>query len=795
MTYLLRLEGIGIEDIGRCGGKAARLGEAMRLGCPVPPGVVLTTDLYRRFMQQGGLQGEVVSILTAMQPTTMHQFQAAEWAIQSAFKVRRVPADVREAIAAALDVLGGLPVAVRSSATSEDSPQLSFVGQHGTYLYVNTLDAATAAVVGCWMSLYSAKALYYAHRFGVDLLRSAMAVLIQGLVRSAAEGALYTVDPITGNPDVFVLEVHQGRRQGVHRLDPYARHDGETPLFGELRQIGLRLDEHLDAYQTLEWLVEGERVQLVRVRPVTCVPPFLPVAVRAGGTGSRGPLHLVSPPGVPQRALAPYSWYHRSRSRATRAAHFARVIREFSSYAGRDDYYLRGYLYTRWRQFAFAATSEGPPPRRFMADVMRVLAARRLDHEFRALRRARRGRLTELAQTDVTALRDDRLVKYLAELQGINEAFLEQAGRLGDSPAVLARLARQLHQDWLGADVDLETLLYTGQDQKAQAERALCDGFRAAEEPADRERVFEVYWATHRHLYLGLNPVLDAPDICSLRENREEALRVMQHCLADDDHNPIVRHRRLLEARRELEGQALSRLSWLLRPVYRYVLHLARRYQPLVFDAYEPLMLGFLLERDVVLEVGRRLVDLGLADYPEDGRFLGDQEIVEFLSGEVDRPAYADMVRERRELARRWQRYSPPRVLGAETPTIDRALQELRPVGAVLRGRPVSRGLATGRVRVVHSLGEAANVLPGEVLVCPEALFELSPLFGIASAVVSETGGLLDNAATLVREYGIPAVFGVEGATRRLRDGQQVLVDASEGTVQPVLSEPEWVGL
>ncbi|NLD72824.1 MAG: hypothetical protein GX649_08920, partial [Chloroflexi bacterium] len=73
--------------------------------------------------------------------------------------------------------------------------------------------------------------------------------------------------------------------------------------------------------------------------------------------------------------------------------------------------------------------------------------------------------------------------------------------------------------------------------------------------------------------------------------------------------------------------------------------------------------------------------------------------------------------------------------------------------------------------------------------------FELSPLFGIVAAVVAESGGLLDHAATLAREYDVPAVFGVEHATERLHNGQEVGVDAVEGLVVPVPVEPEWTEL
>ena len=102
---------------------------------------------------------------------------------------------------------------------------------------------------------------------------------------------------------------------------------------------------------------------------------------------------------------------------------------------------------------------------------------------------------------------------------------------------------------------------------------------------------------------------------------------------------------------------------------------------------------------------------------------------------------------------------------------------------AVLHGRPVSPGSATGRARVVATLGEATNLLPGEVLVCQEASFELSALYSLASAVVAQEGGLLDHTSVLTREYGVPAVFSVPDAMTRIRTGQQIEVDAYQGLV------------
>ena len=133
----------------------------------------------------------------------------------------------------------------------------------------------------------------------------------------------------------------------------------------------------------------------------------------------------------------------------------------------------------------------------------------------------------------------------------------------------------------------------------------------------------------------------------------------------------------------------------------------------------------------------------------------------------------------------------PPRVLADEImpPAIEVGLTGSP--GTILRGRAVSPGLTHGRARIVNTLGEATNVLPGEILVCREPLFELSPLFSVVSGVVTENGGLLDHAAVLAREYGVPAVFGIDGATGRIRMGEELRLDANNGIVLRTPRESE----
>jgi pyruvate,water dikinase len=101
----------------------------------------------------------------------------------------------------------------------------------------------------------------------------------------------------------------------------------------------------------------------------------------------------------------------------------------------------------------------------------------------------------------------------------------------------------------------------------------------------------------------------------------------------------------------------------------------------------------------------------------------------------------------------------------------------------VVKGNAASRGTARGRARLIMSLGESAKLQAGEILVCPSTAPPWTPLFAIAAAVVTDTGGILSHSAICAREYGIPAVVGTQTGTQRIPDGAMITVDGALGTV------------
>lgn len=205
------------------------------------------------------------------------------------------------------------------------------------------------------------------------------------------------------------------------------------------------------------------------------------------------------------------------------------------------------------------------------------------------------------------------------------------------------------------------------------------------------------------------------------------------------------------------------------------------------------------LVRLVALRVGDHLVQRGWLLAPDDVFLLILDEVREVLLGApgVDPQAVqARVARRRAELAQAAD-MTPPPFIGrppAGPPPASNPLErsvlrffggppQISEIPGQLKGTPGSRGVVTGVARVARTLEEAQRLEPGEVLVAITTMPPWTPLFGIASAVVTETGGPLSHCAIVAREYGIPAVVGAAGATRLIQTGQEVTVDGGGGLV------------
>jgi hypothetical protein len=152
----------------RVGGKGASLARMVAAGLPVPPGFHITTDAYRRYVEENHLGGAILSAAAQARAEDPATLERASAEIQSLIAQGALPSDIANLIRQWYGELGAdVPVAVRSSATAEDLPGLSFAGQIETYLNVRGGDNVADAVRRCWASLWTARAIGYRQRQGI----------------------------------------------------------------------------------------------------------------------------------------------------------------------------------------------------------------------------------------------------------------------------------------------------------------------------------------------------------------------------------------------------------------------------------------------------------------------------------------------------------------------------------------------------------------------------------------------------------------------------------------------------
>lgn len=311
------------------GGKGASLARMAAAGLPVPSGFHITTAAYRCFVSEHGLQEQIlaaVSAVTVDQPATLEEASrqigslfaqsampdAIAGAIRQAYKefptMNRVPTMNRGTTG------GDLPVAVRSSATAEDLPELSFAGQQETYLNMHGAAMVLDAVKRCWASLWTARAIDYRARHGIAQEEVSLAVVVQELVPAEAAGILFTANPLTGardqvminaawglgeaivggqvTPDTVVVDRASGTitEQQISEKDVMTvltlegTHEEAVPAerrtravlspaqAAELACIGVQIEELYGQPMDIEWAMKDGRISVLQARPITALP-------------------------------------------------------------------------------------------------------------------------------------------------------------------------------------------------------------------------------------------------------------------------------------------------------------------------------------------------------------------------------------------------------------------------------------------------------------------------------------------------------------------------------------------
>jgi pyruvate, water dikinase len=308
---------IGLGDRPHVGGKGGSLGELQRAGIAVPPGFVVGTGAFERFIGLLEQEAPVRTRVEALDAGDLAAITACSRELRARVEAGTLPADVSDEISAAhasLCVADATPVAVRSSATTEDAADASFAGLQDTYLWVIGAAETLHRVRSCWASLYSAESISYRRRLGFPESGVAMGVVVQRMVDARSSGVMFTRSPMTGDRSVVTIEAAWGlgsavvggevtpdrwvvgkitgeisvrdiSPKAIQHLPAAAGGVEAVPVAAELqressmsdaelqllRTIARRIERHYGRAQDIEWAVERQsgEILLLQSRPET----------------------------------------------------------------------------------------------------------------------------------------------------------------------------------------------------------------------------------------------------------------------------------------------------------------------------------------------------------------------------------------------------------------------------------------------------------------------------------------------------------------------------------------------
>ena len=859
-SSVLDFQEIDMTQVAVVGGKGAHLGELGRIeSIRVPAGFCVTTDAYRRIMEEAPSIDDRLDRLSQLNPDDRDAIRTLSAEIRRTLEGIGMPDDLAAAITGALARLDERAAyAVRSSATMEDSPTASFAGQHDSYLNVVGPPAILEHVSRCWASLFTERAVIYRLRNGFDHRKVHMAVVVQQMVFPHAAGVLFTADPVTSNRQLASVEASFGLGEavvsGLVNADVYKVRSGEivakavatkesaiqaSPAGGtltrpiepaqqeqpaltddqvvQLAQLGRRIEAHFGRPQDIEWALVDDGFRIVQSRPITTLFPIPETGDGANHVYiSVGHQQMMTDPMKPLGlsmwqliALRPmYDAGGRLFVDVTMGLASPASRAGILEVSGKSDPLVRDALETILDRgdFVPSVPDEGPGA----APTGVAPAAIETDLAI----------VTELIDSNrasVAALQRDIRSKSGSKLFDFILADIEEQKGVVLGPrsgqAVMAGMEATWWlndhlEAWLGEKNAADTLTQSvPHNVTSEMGLALLD-------VADAIRPYPEVVAFLEHV--DDDDFLDK--LATLEGGREaqDAIRAYlaeygMRCVGEIDitrprwserptalvplilghvknFEPGARERRFEQGRREAaekEQELLERLRAL--PDGEEKAAEAKRMIDRVrtFIGYREypkygIVSRYFAYKQALMEEAERLVQAGVLRDKEDAFYLTFHELREVVrTNQVD----DQLIRQRKDEFMSYQTLTPPRVLTSDGEMVAGEYQsDGLPAGALV-GLPVSAGTVEGRARVIRDMGEA-GLEPGDILVTTHTDPSWSPLFVAIAGLVTEVGGLMTHGAVIAREYGLPAVVGVEHATRLIRDGQQIRVNGTDGYLE-----------
>ncbi|MEK7523776.1 MAG: PEP/pyruvate-binding domain-containing protein [Patescibacteria group bacterium] len=312
MTYIKPFSKLTSKSVKEAGGKGASLGEMTNAKIPVPPGFVVLADTFDWFVKEADIVEDIEAELAKVNYQDTNSIDRASNVIRAIIKKTKMPEDVGSVILSAAKDLDAKYMAVRSSATAEDSKTASWAGELETYLFV-TKKNLLEKVKTCWSSLFTPRAIFYRHEKKLLKTNVSVAVVVQKMVNSEISGIAFTVHPVTKDynqmiieagfglgeaivsgmitPDSYIIDkkeelildvsiakqekmiITKGTSGGTKTvIVPKAKQEKQKlagPKIMELARLCLKIEKHYGHPQDIEWALERDKLYILQSRPIT----------------------------------------------------------------------------------------------------------------------------------------------------------------------------------------------------------------------------------------------------------------------------------------------------------------------------------------------------------------------------------------------------------------------------------------------------------------------------------------------------------------------------------------------
>ncbi|MCR5721499.1 MAG: phosphoenolpyruvate synthase [Lachnospiraceae bacterium] len=809
MRFIKAFDEIKKGDIATAGGKGANLGEMTQAGITVPPGVVLTANAYDYFMEEGGI--------------VPHKFDSAAQ-IRSAILSTKIPSEIETEIRNFCDTLKeGARMAVRSSATAEDLDDASFAGQQETYLNVIGTNNLLAKIRECYASLWGDRAVSYRKNSGYDKQKTSLAVVIQQMVESESAGVMFTSDPagdrenihinaayglgeavvsgivspdeyictregtvlkqITGSKEIEII--YDAENGGTKKVSVDENRRKQSVLSKEqiatLVKEGVRIEKHYGHPMDIEWAVKSGRIYILQARSITTLKENVgktftekdfagyPKVKPAKGAMREAVLFNLEKTPTP---YYPLDHDFGGNVGEQKGVLFSEIGINFKG--GMYPIDRDGISYQASNKFKLGKNVFSIPKYlKLIGDVDQNI---KCADESLAKCRAEFEKEKSLSPKDAGAIGES--LQRMRKLIGRTayDRFLYALFPNAIESMKVTKVLRKIDDKLNSYDV-LEGLSYVTADMN-RAMKELCECIVADSQlketvmNADFEKICSTYPELGSRFDLFLKQFGSKSDFncyCFIaetwRENPDRFVNALR---------PMLKSGGEAVATKEESEQHFADLMTRVRealPDRKYA-EFEKRVKGLRHYHYIREATQYLWESEFEYcrKLLRKLAEITKVSY-EDYLFLFADELFDVCrQGSLgDKAGLIDQRKNKRAFAEAyWDKCMKDALAGDD--------DSIKGIGA-------SNGQVKGKVCIVHSPEEFYKLEKGDILVCTYTDPEWTPLFALAAGVVVDTGGTLSHAAIVAREYGIPAVLATGDATLKLKDGDVVLVNATESSV------------